>query len=59
MHNSVQNPGDPIMNQDCVIIQTLHGESSAVYFGAEAECVDWIMSTPETIRSQFRIYTVL
>ena len=47
------------MNSDCVIIQTLHGQSSAVYFGTETECIDWTDSLPDAIRSQFRIYTVL
>ena len=47
------------MRQNCCVIQTVHQESSVVYFGTEAECADWILGLPDAIQKQFLIWTVL
>ena len=43
----------------CIVVQTLHGESSLIFCGTESECTDWILALPESIQSQMKIYREL
>jgi hypothetical protein len=47
------------MSNDCIVIQTLHGQSCVAYCGTETECIEWVKSLPAALRFQFRVYTVL
>jgi hypothetical protein len=43
----------------CIVIHSVHGQSSFVYTGTEGECMDFVQSCPENIRGQFKIFREL
>lgn len=47
------------MSDNCIVVQTLHGQSSIAFCGDLQECQEWIATLPSILQTQMSIFSAV